>query len=166
VNGTEATVTLTVPESYRNSFVQPLLTIYGPALQKVTNKSSDLGYAGLVQDSLAIVSEENGNMSVSGTFTTITVEGSGSVDLGSSSVQNLDVHSSQNLTVTAGTVRGLNVVQPDVCPSGAYGDNTSVTISGVTSDEMTYNGQTMPAKTHRTSCAAVIVQPNESDITY
>lgn len=158
INGTNATVSLTVPESFRNSFVQPILTVYGPALETITNKSRDVGYAGLAQNALTVISEESSNTSVSGTFGKITVQGTGSVDLGSSATLMLDVQALHGLTVTAGTVRELTVVQPDVCPSGVYQDSTNVTVVGVTSGEITYNDSSIPAKTHQTSCATVIVE--------
>ncbi len=161
IDGTNATITLTVPESFRNSFVQPILTVYGPALDTVVNESRDLGYAGLKQDNLTVTAKENTSASISGAFAVVTVQGSGSVDLGSSAIQALTVQASQNLYVTAGTVRDLSVTQPDVCPSGTYEDNTSVTFMGVTSNQITYNGKTRPVETYRTSCAAIIVESHD-----
>jgi hypothetical protein len=163
VNGTSATVSLTIPESFRNSFVQPILTVYGPALDSITNKSRDLGYAGLVQEALTIISEESTGTTVSGTFTKVIIQGSGSVNLGSSSIQTLDVQASQNLIVTTGTIRDLTVVQPDVCPSGTYKDSTTVTVSGVTSNQLSYNGKVLPVETYRTSCASIIVESNSEE---
>lgn len=158
IDGTAATITLTIPESYRNSFVQPILTVYGPALESFTTKARDLGYAGLVQETLTVDAQDNTSSMISGTFSKVIVNGSGSVDLRSSAVQALYVVAKQNLTVNAGTVRELNVTQPDVCPSGTYGDNTSVTVTGVTSGVIVYNGASLPAATHQTSCGSVIFE--------
>lgn len=158
INGTTATITLTIPESYRNSFVQPILTVYGPALESFTTKARDLGYAGLVQETLTVDAQDNTSSMISGTFSKVIVNGSGSVNLRSSAVQALYVVAKQNLTVNAGTVRELNVTQPDVCPSGTYGDNTTVTVTGVTSGVIVYNGASLPAATHQTGCGSVIFE--------
>jgi phage shock protein PspC (stress-responsive transcriptional regulator) len=160
--GDKATIDMVIPDNFRNSFVQPQLTVYGPALSSVTSNATDVSYAGLTQDSLAVIANQSSNLNASGSFKKVTVSGSGSVDLGSSSVRALTVTADQGLTVTAGTVRELTVTQPDVCPSGTYGNDTSVTVAGVTSKKMTYNGTEMVVKNHETSCAAVIIDNQEA----
>ncbi|MGV9002268.1 MAG: PspC domain-containing protein [Candidatus Saccharimonadaceae bacterium] len=166
-DGANATVELEIPNSFRNSFVQPVLTIYGPALESIssTNKSDSVGieYASASQDALTITSIKSVNIQTTGSFSAVTVNGSGSVDLGSSAVQVLKVNAKDGLSMVAGTVRELTVSQPDVCPSGTYQDNTVVKIVGITSKQMNYNGVVLPAETHRTSCAAVIVEPETID---
>lgn len=163
IDGTNATVSLTIPESFRNSFVQPILTVYGPALESITNKNRDVGYAALSQDNLTVISDGNNNSTtVSGAFAKVIVQGDGSVDLGSSAIQTLDVQSEYNLRVTAGTVRELIVIQPEVCPTGTYQDNTAVTVSEVLSKQISYNGVLIPAESHRTSCAVVVIEPEDT----
>jgi phage shock protein PspC (stress-responsive transcriptional regulator) len=160
--GDKATIDMVIPDNFRNSFVQPQLTVYGPALNAVTSNATDVSYAGLTQDTLTVVANQSSNLNASGSFKKVTVSGSGSVDLGSGSVRALIVTADQSLVVTAGTVRELTVTQPDVCPSGTYGNNTSVTVAGVTSKNMTYNGTEMSAKNHETSCAAVIIDDQDT----
>lgn len=162
IEGTQATVTLTIPESFRNSFVQPILTMYGPALESIVASASDVAYAGTAQESLVIHSKEQTSLAASGVYASVVVEGAGSVDLGSSAVQVLDVRSSHNLTLAAGTVRELIVTQPEVCPSDTPRDATSVRVAGVTSDTISYNGELIPARTHRTGCAVVEVTSPQS----
>jgi phage shock protein PspC (stress-responsive transcriptional regulator) len=162
IDGTVATVSLVIPESFRNAFVQPTITMYGPELDAISAKSGDIGYAGITQKNFSITTEEGANATISGAFSEVSVIGSGSVNLDSSAVQMLDVRANQNLTVTAGTVRELKVTQPEVCPSGTQRDTTSVTVAGVTQKNMTYNGTVMPAKSHETSCASIVVDEQES----
>jgi hypothetical protein len=157
IEGTTAKISVSIPESFRNSFVQPELTVYGPALESVKSADARVEYAGVTQPSLLVESDEEGSMSVSGTFETLTVRGSGSIDLGGSSVQVLKVESKQNASITAGTVRELTVTQPDVCPSNVSSDNTQVHVAGVTAGTMTYNGVAMEAVSHQTSCASVVI---------
>ncbi|MGH7217870.1 MAG: PspC domain-containing protein [Candidatus Microsaccharimonas sp.] len=157
VDGTTAKISVSVPESFRNSFVQPELTVYGPALDSIKSENSTVEYAGLTQASLSVKNGEEGNVSVSGAFNSLAASGNGSIDLSSSSIQSLTVVSEQHLSVTAGTVRELTITQPDVCPSNTYSDNTRVHVAGVTAGTMTYNTTVMDAKSHQTSCAVVIV---------
>lgn len=164
VEGTNAKVTLVVPESYRNSFVQPLLVVYGPALESITNRANDMQYTGQSQDSFTIKAEGKSSTSVIGTFGAITVVGAGSVDLGSSSVQALTVQSEQGLRVTAGTVRDLTVTQPDVCPAGSVDYETGVRVEGVTSGQITHNGNVVTAESIKTSCAVVTIDPQVEDL--
>ena len=161
MDGTTAHISLSIPNDYRNMFVRPSLTVYGPAVSTITVKGGVTNYAGLSQDSLAITTEEQANIGVSGTYTSIKSEGAGSVDLGAASVQNLTVIAKQNATVNAGTVKQLTVTQPDVCPSGSYSDATSVTVSGVTSGQIQYNGTTLPVGDHRTNCNSIIIDSND-----
>lgn len=154
---TTAKISVSVPESFRNSFVQPELTVYGPALDSIKTENSMVEYAGLTQPSLSVKNNEAGSVSVSGAFTSLVASGSGSIDLSSSSIQSLSVVSEQNLSVDAGTVRELIITQPDVCPTSTYSDNTRVQVAGVTAGTMTYNTTVMDAKSHQTSCAVVII---------
>ena len=162
VEGENATVSLDIPDSYRNTLVQPMLTIYGPSLETISSQSVDFSYDGQSQDALTLNPSNGTMMTISGSYAKVTVNNTGSVDLSASSVQVLDVHSEQQLIVTAGTVRELSVTQPDVCPSGTYVENTSVTVSEITSGTMTYNGKSLPAQTNKTSCALVTIGEEQS----
>ena len=163
--GTTAHITLDVPEDYRNSYVQPSLIIYGPALSTVETNGIRLTYSNAdTQDALKVkLSKASNTVTVNGTFQTVSVEGKGSVDLNSSSIQALTIRAEQNLTVIAGTVRTLNTTQPDVCPGLGYRETTSsVSVSGITSGTMTYNGKEVPAASRTSSCATVSVGNDDS----
>ncbi len=157
IEGTTATVSLDIPESFRNSFVQPMITVYGPALQSLNVLSPEVRYEGQKQKNLTINSAMNTNVLVAGVFQTLAVSGQGSVNLSESTIQALSVASDRLLTVTAGTVRNLTVTQPEVCPAYAGYSETSVTVAGIIAKTMRYNGIEMPAESHKTNCAEVIV---------
>lgn len=165
MNGAAATLSLEVESSFRNSFVQPVLTIYGPALTTLVANSptngAQLAYDGVGQESLTVLSGAHRAITIAGSYEIVTIKGSGSVDLTVSSIFTLDVQSDQNLSVNAGTVRELRVTQPEVCPSDTYGDNTSIEVANITSGTMLYNNKELPATSHRTSCAVVVVQSTE-----
>ena len=164
---TAATVSLEIPESFRNSFVQPELTVYGPALQTITTKeATNITYNGQKQAAMSLESFQGSYLTLNGTYDQVQVRGSGSVDLNSSTVGALAVAAEYQLSVSAGTVRELVVQQPDICPSDAHYSNTGVTVAGVTAGEMTYNGVKMPAKTHKTGCASVEVGDSDDSQDY
>ncbi len=158
-----AKISVRVPDSFRNSFVQPVLTVYGPALESLSSEYAMVDYAGLNQERFSVVAGKGGMVAISGGFVTLTAGGNGSVDLNSSSIQALTVNAEHYLQVTAGTVRELTVTQPDVCPSDMYSGSTRVQVAGVTAGTMTYNGNTVEAKSHETSCASVVVGNDSED---
>lgn len=163
VNGSSAEISLSVPESYRNSFVQPMLTVYGPAINSIVNDANQFEYAGTSQESVAITSRSGANASINGLYNAVAVKGSGSVDVGSSSVGALTVTAEHNLNVSAGTVKELTVTQPETCPSGTYGNDTNITVAHVASGVVTYNSKQVPAATIENNCASLVI---ESDSTY
>lgn len=160
VDGATAKILVTVPESFRNSFVLPTLTIYGPALDTITSHNVPVEYAGVSQQALAVSTDREGSVIVNGSYESLTATGNGSIDLTSSSIRSLTVTAQHQLTVNAGTVRDLTVTQPDVCPSNTY-DSTRVTVTDVSSDSITYNGRQVPVVSHTTSCASVTIESQE-----
>lgn len=162
IEGTKATISLTVPESFRNSFVQPMLIVYGPALQTIESGSMQVDYFGTTQDSLSITSKEQASLTVSGSYRTVDVKGRGSVDVGSSTIQSLIVRSERGLSVNAGTIRDLDVTQPDVCPAGEYSGDTLVSVAAVTSGSVTYNGTSKEAHSLENSCATLRIEADET----
>ncbi len=166
VEGTNATISVSVVDDFRNSFAQPTLTVYGPALDSITTLGGGISYAGVDQETLQIVSEDGMSTQVSGNYNSVTVSGSGSVDLSGGAIQKADIQSSEGLNVALATVRELIVTQPDTCSASASPATTQVTVRGITTGSMTYNGQSLPAKTHTTSCASVIVSDDDDVMMY
>lgn len=161
IEGDKAKISLTIPNDYRNTFVQTQLTIYGPALTEVTNHSGSLGYTAATQDTLAIIAKGGSYLTVnSGAITNAKVSGAGTVDLGSTSITSLTVDAEQGMSVSAGTIRDLVVTQPNVCPINGTATST-VQVVEVTSNMMTYNGESRNASTYRTSCSEVVIGNDE-----
>ncbi len=165
IDGTVARISMDIPKDYRNGYVQPSLIVYGPALTQLETNGVSVNYSNVLpQPTLKMVLAKNyGEFNANGTFDSIEIEGKGSVDVSSSAIQSLTVRAQQDLSVLAGTVRELTVTQPDVCASSTYSNDTSVTVSGVTSNTMTYNGKQVPAESYRSSCASVTVGGREYD---
>ena len=159
VEGDTARLSLDIPDDYRNGYVQPSLIIYGPALESIETNGVQVNYSNVVsQDMLNInLSKNFGTVTINGSYQTVVATGKGSIDASSSAIQKLDVRSTQELTVSAGTVRELIVVQSDVCGNMNYSGSTKVSVAAVTSGEMTYNGKQMTAETYSSNCATVQV---------
>jgi phage shock protein PspC (stress-responsive transcriptional regulator) len=152
-------------DDYRTAFVAPSVVVYGPALQAVSSNGARLSYTNEQPQAALNIETYTSSpvVSVYGSYGTVTVNGGvGFVDLTTSAVGVLNVNAKQGLVVNAGTVRELTITQPDVCPSETYNDSTSVTVSGVTSGKIQYNGQTLPVASHQTNCGSVILQQNET----
>ena len=158
-------ISLDIPKDFRNNYVQPSLIIYGPALTSVETNGVQVNYSNVQsQDALSIVlSKSFGTVTTTGTYKSVVISGKGSLDASSSAIQTLEVRSTQELTVSAGTVRELIVTQSDVCGNINYSGATNVTVSGVTSGVMTYNGKQVTAETYRSNCASVVVGSNDDD---
>ena len=154
-----AHLSLDIPEDYRNAFVQPNLVIYGPALNTLETNGVRTSYSNVAsQGEFKVALAKNYNdVTVNGTFQSVIVSGKGTLDLSSSAIQVLTINSEQDLSVRAGTVRELSVSQPEVCASSTYNNSTSVTVSGVTSGMMTYNGKQIAAASFDSNCASVVV---------
>lgn len=152
----QATVRLEVPDTYQNRLLSPELVIYGPAVATLKNDANEVRYQGAAQDTLSIASTEEVTLNVSGSYQKVNVSGAGFVGFDDSTIQSLSVNSEQKLRVYAGTVRELEVTQPDTCPS--YMDHDKVVrVTAVASGMMTVNGRTVPAQTLRTNCASLWV---------
>jgi phage shock protein PspC (stress-responsive transcriptional regulator) len=165
VEGEVARVSLSIPNDYRNGFVQPYLIVYGPAIEAITTNGATLTYDNAnPQDSLLVsLNKQYGNITVNGTFNAVSVKGNGTADVSSSAIQALTVDSQQELNVTAGTVKDLSVTQPEVCATNSYGYAKRVTVSAVTSGTMTYNGQVKPAVSYESNCASVQIGDGDTE---
>jgi len=152
-----ATISVSLPESNRNAFVQSAITIYGPSLSALTARGANVDYSGSHdQAALAVTADNGANVSVIGTIGAVSVSGDSVVDVSSSSVTSLTVNAKDGVEVTAGTVHSLNVTMPDVCPSSSEGQ-TNVTVSGVTDGSVTYNSAKRDAVSYQTNCATLII---------
>ena len=161
--GTEVTITLRLPHDTRNTFVQSELTVYGPALKDLTANGLDVNYSvGSQNNPLTVTTDSNASVSVDGTIGYVKAVGNGSINLNSASITSLAVVAKSGLRVTAGTIHTLDVTLPAVCPAGG-GSLTSVTISGVTSGTLMYNGNKRNAVSYETNCAELNINDDQSD---
>jgi hypothetical protein len=135
---------------------QTTLTIYGPTINELQSKNLNVQYRTPSQEKLTIIGEAIQQIHVSGTIANLDVRGEGEVDVSTSSITSLNVDNTKGGNVWAGTVRSLSVTQSDVCPD-QYNDGTRVTVRGVSSGVMTYNGTQRQATSVSTPCAKVAI---------
>ncbi|MEO8691376.1 MAG: PspC domain-containing protein [Candidatus Saccharimonas sp.] len=165
VEGEMAVLTMVSSDNYRDLATQPQLVVHGPKLDAlIVASNASVAYSVGKQDSLAAESIGSGaSISVDGSILSAIVSGKNSyIDLSQSSVKQLSVDASTGLSVLAGTVYSLSVVQPDVCPASGANQETSVRVEAVSSGEMSYNGVKQSAKTHVGNCATIVIGDDEN----
>jgi phage shock protein PspC (stress-responsive transcriptional regulator) len=171
LDGQVATVSLAStsdsPKQYSLQFGSPTLKIYGPSLEKLEADNGSVFYAGKDQDRFEAIAHSGVSIETVGTYNTVSTvsEINSSIGLDQSSVRELIAKTAPGGYVTAGTVRTLTVIQPDVCPgdNNPFNGRTYVSAQAVTSGTVTYNGVSLPAKTHTTSCAALKIGNENSN---
>ena len=153
---------------FEYGYAQPELVIYGPALESINVMQGHLQYTGLEQEEqerLRVSSLGTTSVVVFGSYENLAVQGGGSVDASMSSVRNLEVDMQGGMTdVRGGVVYTLSVTYPDVCPiQSADNQRPRVSVRGVSSGEVTYNGETGPVVQRETPCGAVIIGKENID---
>jgi phage shock protein PspC (stress-responsive transcriptional regulator) len=140
-------------------YIQPRLKIYGPALDKLEIKNGTVTYRTNVQSQIQVITQDGTSVFLTGLYNKLsaTANGTSSIDASGSSVETLDANTSTNNMILAGTIKSLNVIQPEVCPADTESNNDRVEVSGVTSETISYNGQNLPAKNHTTACGVVTI---------
>lgn len=157
-NNKIATLSLNKLSDTAHRFSQPVVKVYGPALDTITLKAGPLRYEHpSQQQSLAIVAE-NGWFELSGRYQSVTVDSKNdtSVVLSDATIENLKTVFTSG-TVEAGVVKTLAVDQPSACPAARYSDQNRLAVEAVSSGVMTLNGKEQSAVSTKHSCGRVIV---------
>lgn len=169
VDGETARISLKAvgQQIYRFGHTQPQLTIYGPALESVDVQQGDFQYTSpdqQTQNSLMIRGEGGNSVVLYGAYDTVSVSGGNIVDLSMSAVRSLTVSTGKNLShVRAGVVYDLSVISPEVCPVPDFVDDPQWTLSvrGVSSGQMSFNGVVGPLKQYDTPCISIVIGADE-----
>lgn len=143
---------------------QPRLVIYGPALDEIAVHQGNLSYSagyGNQQD-LALEVLPTATANLYGTYGKLTTKGGGRVSAESSTVYDL-VYRQDSGSLQAGVVRSLDVAQADVCPAEFESSNNQVTVRGVASGKIIYNGSERTAQSVVRDCGTVVIGDDEID---
>ncbi len=156
IDGTNATI------SYRPTVVssswpqmQPVVKIYGPALESLVVTKGIVAYSANSQSmKIETRGQESSVVLRSGIFGKLTVKASDqssvSADYVTVEVAELDVRTGAN--VALGNVRTLAVAHSEACPAGSV---AVVTVHSISAAMMQYNGTMITSKTHVTNCGSV-----------
>lgn len=142
---------------------EPELTIYGPTLDEIDIQQGMFAYTTAHQQkqNLTISTLPTTSVNLHGTYDKLFLKGSGSVTATSSVVYDLVADLTSEGSVMAGVVRTLNVSQPDVCSVESMWQSDRVTVRGVSSGKLTYNGAEKPAETIVNDCGNIVVGNEE-----
>lgn len=140
---------------------QPVLRIYGPALDAMTvptNSQTVRYYNEKPQAQIAVTLGDAAEVSLGGRYDVVNLTGTvgGRVSLEDAAIGTLSVDTVGQ--VTAGVVRSLNVKQPDICAAHeADYESRFVRVRAVSSGDFVYNGTKQPAQTIKNDCSRVVI---------
>jgi len=157
MNGSELSISLKAEGL--NQWVQynPILTIYGPKLDKIDAKSGEVTYSAETQDLSVEATGQNSIVNLSnGVYKNLSILASdqSSVDVSIVTVETVVIDSKLGSQITMGTVNTLTVVQSEACPAYTV---ASVHVQGISSGVMNYNGNKINAETQNTNCGSVVI---------
>ena len=156
VDGSNLIIELTNDSATQWVQMKPILTIYGPKLDKLNIKGGEVTYSAGVQDIVIEAAGQNAIVNlISGTYKNLSIKASdqSSVDVSVVTVESATIDSKLGAHVLMGTVKSLSVIQPEACPIDV---NTSINIQHISSGIMNYNGNKISAKTYNTDCGSII----------
>ena len=137
----------------------PRLIIYGPELDSVEIHQGEFQYTaerGATQP-LVVSALDTTRFRAYGNYSRVEIGGGGTISLDSSTVSELLVEQQGYSSVSAGVVRTLSVIQPDVCPAEYDSPSSRVAVRGVSGGEFTYNGQSRDVQTVVGDCGMVAI---------
>lgn len=156
------TIKITKNKIHNFAYYEPLITIYGPALETVNLKSNtNLDYTDNsgMKPTIKINSEVDSNMSLLGTYGTViaSTKYGANLTLSEATIETLQA-SLNGGYITTGVIKNLTVIQPDVCPAhNSYSDSNRLVVQAISSNELTLNGRLQSAQTITQNCGEIIV---------
>jgi phage shock protein PspC (stress-responsive transcriptional regulator) len=136
------------------------VTVYGPALKNLTaSEGTTLRYQSGSQRNLTIGAKKNASVEVTGgTIESISIAAAkdSSVITAGATVQNVTSHLGASAQLELGTVKSLAITDDNSCPSNDR--EARVSVSDVTSGNMTFNGEKQPVKTIDSGCTEIDIE--------
>lgn len=162
ITGQSATVSINSARLKNNLFYNSKLTIYGPKMDSVVVKNGAINYQTTNQTQLNASTAATTQLNMSGTIDTVNLNTKGDVDLGGATITNLKATLGDSAELTAGTIKTLQLEMPEVCADAQY-NSASVSLRGVVSGVVNYNGVDRPAASYKTTCAQLHIGENSYD---
>lgn len=157
--GDTATIKVTGLDNKHMFAYRPILTIYGPAISNISVTKGFVDYAAKTQDLKAEVAG-TASLTLSGNYASldaIAKESAGFMADGAS-IRNVKVTLEPSTNISLGTVESLDVTVPVACPNGS---KALITAQGVSSNELTVNGQKTLVATQNNACWTVQIDIDE-----
>lgn len=142
---------------------QPVLRIYGPALDTLEVHGYVRYYNSKPQSKLSVTVRQGGTFQIDGSYDSIIAitERATSTGLNSATIQNLKLDNRGSTTV--GVVRTLAVTLPDVCPITSDEEPESrIEVRNVSSGKLFFNGKEHALATINTDCGSLVVTNSHS----
>lgn len=141
---------------------QPIITIYGPALDSITaDQKSLFDYAATNQPKLAISAQQLSDVTISAGMIAeldVAVLKDASIDATNATVSTakIDIRSAANLTM--GTIENLGLTSQEACPEG---NKSILDIEQVSSRQMLINGGMVQASSTNLACTDIVINNAE-----
>lgn len=155
INNTTMNVKFLYDQSARWPQLQPTLTVYGPELDLIKVTQGDVSYSGNKQDMKVETSGRNSSIElVSGVFGNLKIDAKDSslVSADKSTVESVVINSLTGSDVELGTVKALDITQPEACPVNV---DANVDVRNVSSGVMRYNGSEIKASSYDSNCGSI-----------
>lgn len=156
VKGDSLNIELVSSQNARWPQLQSILTVYGPYLDKVVIKQGSVDYMASKQDMIVETVGQNSSIDlIGGIFNNLMIDAqdNSSVSADRSTAENVVVNSQTGSDVELGTVKSLDVSQPEACPADT---NSEVDVQSVSSGVMRYNGKEIKASAYNANCGSVV----------
>lgn len=159
VDGNKARLSVTQPGDVKYLFSRPTITVYGPNLATINTAGGSVRYQGSGQAKLT-AQADGGELVINGTVKTLiaTSTNNASITADGATVERAIATTLDGGYVTLGYIKTLSSTQPEACPGyGGHVGQNKVTVRGIASKTIEYNGQTLEAMSKETNCGSVII---------
>lgn len=144
---------------------QPVLRIYGPALDTLEVHGYVRYYNSKPQSKLSVTVRQGGTFQIDGSYDSVIAitERATSTGLNGATIQNLKLDNRGSTTV--GVVRTLEVTQADACPVTTDDEEpeSRIEVRGVSSGKLIYNGKERPVASIKTDCGSLVTSKSEGE---
>lgn len=144
---------------------QPVLRIYGPALDTLEVHGYVRYYNSKPQSKLSVTVRQGGTFQIDGSYDSVIAitERATSTGLNGATIQNLKLDNRGSTTV--GVVRTLEVTQADACPVTTDDEEpeSRIEVRGVSSGKLIYNGKERAVASIKTDCGSLVTSKSEGE---
>lgn len=157
INGSNASIDFEDNVTNHWPIKSPVVTIYGPKLDILTLKNSNVSYTSNANQALNIEASEDSIVNLyGGTYEILTINASeeSQVSASDATVQKANVSEKTSAAVSLGVIEELVIVHPKACPQNG---NSTVSVNAVSSGSITYNESKIGVEDYESNCGSLII---------